>query len=349
VIVVCALSSLYTALMLSHHRATPLPGAEAPTFSSRPHDADSAGPPPPSSPASRQSQSPARPTPEAQPQPEASPYRLASVTVEQNFISAVQRVGVSAAVASMLVSAFEHEIDFRRDLKRGNAVKLIFGNPDGTDDARDDGKPTDAQRADAKRDEASLPLAVRIELGERAHDVFLVRDDKGTASYRTKRTTAPEPAMARYPVSYRRISSHFAPRRLNPVTLQWRPHEGVDFAAPAGTPVYATADGKVSFAGRQGGYGNVVKLGHRRSYSTTYAHLSGFAAGLRAGGTVRRGELIGYVGSTGWSTAPHLHYEVRVNGVPRDPLSVELPRAEPVRTAQHEQFEEQTIKLAALF
>ena len=318
--------------MLGHHRATPLPERDAPTVSSsRLRDEDRAAPPPPLA----SSAAPQSPTPAAQ----ASPYRLASVTVEQNFISAVQRVGVSAAVAAMLVSAFEHEIDFRRDLKRGNAIKMIFGNPDETGQTEND----------AKDNEASLPLAVRIELKERAHDVFLFRDDKGAVSYRSSRAPAPEPAMSRYPVSSARISSHFAPRRLNPVTLQWRPHEGVDFAAPAGTPVHATADGTVSFAGRQGGYGNVVKLSHARAYSTTYAHLSGFASGLRAGGSVRRGDVIGYVGSTGWSTAPHLHYEVRVNGAPRDPLSVELPRAEPIRTAQHEQFEAQTLELSALF
>lgn len=320
----CAVGFLCVALSLTQHRASLPRVAQTAAVSYQQQDANFA------------MQSADRAAAAGQ---EESAYRLESVTVERNFVSAVQRVGVSAAVAAMLVSAFAHEIDFRRDLKPGNAVKFVFDDPDSEG----------ADTADTKAGHALLPLAVRIEIGPRTHDAFLFRDDDGNASYRTKYGLAPRPDMSRLPVSYRRISSHFSPRRLHPVTLQWRAHDGVDLAAPVGTPVYAPADGNVTFVGRQTGFGNVAKLGHSRGYSTTYAHLQRFAAGLRTGGRVRHGDVIGYVGSTGWSTGPHLHYEVRVNGVPHDPLTVEWPRAEPIRTADAEIFDKETAKLAALF
>ena len=319
-VLVCALGSICAALVLTQQHASSPASVDASVVSVRNRDASP----------------PTAPQPELDTVPSGPDYQVASVTVERSFASAVQRAGLSAAVAAMLARAFADEIDFRRDLKRGNAVKFIFENSQDGETETGDG-------------DLLMPLAVRIEIGPRFHDVFLFRDDDGNASYYPKHGLEPEPAMSRYPVAFRRISSHFAPRRLNPVTRRWLPHDGVDFAAPAGTPVYATADGSVAFVGSQTGYGNVVKLRHRPPYSTTFAHLSRFADGLRAGGSVKQGDVIGYVGSTGWSTAPHLHYEVRVNGVPQDPLSVDLPREEPIRTAELERFAQETGRLAALF
>jgi len=347
-----ALGLLCAVLLSSPHRSTPLRDAGGADVSLREQILEEAAPllslfsesavePEPASPL------PARAT-ESGSSPSRMPdYRFESVMVEHNFVSAVQRVGVSGAVAAMLVSAFAHEIDFRRDLKRGHSIKFIFPRPPDAD-AKPDG--VDASAADAG--DALLPLAVRIERGARKHDVFLFRDGDGNASYRPKRGLAGAPRKSRHPVAFQRISSHFSPRRLHPVTLQWRAHEGVDFVAPAGTPVYAPIDGKVAFAGKQTGYGNVVKLSHVRGYSTVYAHLASFASGLRVGGSVREGDLLGYVGSTGWSTGPHLHYEVRVNGLPRDPLKVELPRAAPdvpISTTEAEIFQKETTRLSALF
>ena len=110
----------------------------------------------------------------------------------------------------------------------------------------------------------------------------------------------------------------------------WRAHKGTDFGAPTGTPVRATGDGTVDFAGRQGGYGNFILLKHQGAYSTGYGHLSRFASGLRHGARVHQGQVIGYVGQTGWATGPHLHYEFRISHVQRNPLSVALPTALPI-------------------
>ncbi|HTH61375.1 MAG TPA: M23 family metallopeptidase [Paraburkholderia sp.] len=252
--------------------------------------------------------------------------------MERDFLSAVRRVGVSAAVGAMLEDAFAQQVDFRRDLRRGDEVKLVFERP-----ANDTQKAADA----GPTADAALPVAVRLAVGPRTHEVFLFRDVAGRVSYRAKQVAAQVQAQVqqkahavravlRYPLEFMRVSSRFAPMRVNPVTGERRAHDGVDLAAPSGTPVRATADGIVAFAGTQTGYGNVVKLRNERSYSTTFAHLSRVASGLRAGGNVREGDVIGYVGSTGWATGPHLHYEVRVDGVPRDPLSIELPRKEPL-------------------
>lgn len=257
-----------------------------------------------------------------------SAYRLASVTVQGDFLSAVHRAGVSPAAASMLADAFARQVDFRRDLKPGDAVKFVFERAGG---------------------ETALPLAVRIELGRRFYQVFLFRDRRGRASYRDKHAPTYAHAMARFPLEMFRVSSAFSPRRLNPVTLQWQAHDGVDLAAPIGTPVRATGDGSIAFIGTQNGYGNVIKLANRGTYSTTFAHLSRFADGLRAGGSVHRGDLLGYVGETGHATGPHLHYEVRVNGVPYDPLTIPLPAGEPIQTADAGSFARSPGELEALF
>ncbi|HEY1611559.1 MAG TPA: peptidoglycan DD-metalloendopeptidase family protein [Paraburkholderia sp.] len=256
-----------------------------------------------------------------------SAYRLANVTVEGNFLSTMRRAGVSAAGASMLADAFAKEVDFRHDLKPGDAVKLVFDRAGG---------------------DATLPLAARIELDRRNHQVFLFRDHRGRASYQDKHAPTRAPTMARFPLEVFRVSSAFSPRRFNPVTLQWQAHEGVDLAAPTGTPVRATGDGRVAFVGQQNGYGNVIKLANGGPYSTTFAHLSRFADGLRAGAAVHRGDLIGYVGQTGHATGPHLHYEVRVNGVPNNPLTIRLPAGEPIQTADAGSFARSPGELEAL-
>jgi murein DD-endopeptidase MepM/ murein hydrolase activator NlpD len=124
-----------------------------------------------------------------------------------------------------------------------------------------------------------------------------------------------------------RITSGFTLSRFHPILQQWRAHQGIDFAAPAGTPVRTTADGVVTFAGVQGGYGNVIFVRHQGTYSTVYGHLSRIAPQVKAGARVAQGETIGYVGSTGWATGPHLHYEFRIADQARDPLTIALPTA----------------------
>jgi murein DD-endopeptidase MepM/ murein hydrolase activator NlpD len=153
-------------------------------------------------------------------------------------------------------------------------------------------------------------------------------------------------AFLKAPLRYNRISSRFSGSRLHPVLKIRRPHYGVDYAAPTGTPVYTIGDGRVIMAGYQKGAGRIVKVRHNSVYTTTYMHLSGFGKGITTGKYVAQGELLGYVGSTGLSTGPHLDFRVSKNGSPIDPLRMESPPVDPVRPENMEAFE--SVKIAAL-
>lgn len=142
----------------------------------------------------------------------------------------------------------------------------------------------------------------------------------------------------RTPLQFSRITSHFAKRRYHPVLKSWRAHKGVDYGAPTGTPVFATADGRIVHVGTKGGYGKTVIIRHGATYGTLYAHLSRYKKGLRRGTSVKQGQTIGYVGMTGLATGPHLHYEFRVNGVHRNPLEFEHPKADPIETIYKDTF-----------
>jgi murein DD-endopeptidase MepM/ murein hydrolase activator NlpD len=131
-------------------------------------------------------------------------------------------------------------------------------------------------------------------------------------------------------VDFTRISSRFSVARLHPVLGRMRAHKGVDYAAPQGTPIYAAGDGVVQFKGWENGYGNFVLIRHNKDISTAYGHMSRFVSTLRKGERVRQGQVIGYVGMTGLATGPHLHYEFRVDGKQRDPLTVTLPKTAPL-------------------
>jgi murein DD-endopeptidase MepM/ murein hydrolase activator NlpD len=150
-------------------------------------------------------------------------------------------------------------------------------------------------------------------------------------------------AFLKAPLKFGRISSHFSNSRLHPVLKIRRPHHGVDYAAPTGTPILTIGDGKVTFVGRKGGYGNRVEIKHNSTYSTGYAHLSKYAKGLKAGDFVKQGTIIGYVGATGLATGPHLDFRVYKNGTPIDPLKMESPPAIPINDANKSAFAEKII------
>jgi murein DD-endopeptidase MepM/ murein hydrolase activator NlpD len=155
-------------------------------------------------------------------------------------------------------------------------------------------------------------------------------------------------AFLRAPVEFRRVSSSFNRARLHPILGIRRRHEGADYAANAGTPVLAAADGQVARAGWSGGYGNMVELRHRNGITTRYAHLKRFGSLVRPGATVLQGQVIGFVGSTGLSTAPHLHYEFRVNGVSRDPMSMKSEGGEPVPSPYRAAYLQERDRLQAM-
>jgi len=222
-------------------------------------------------------------------------------------------VGDRIGLVTRLARIFEYRLDFLHDIQPGDSYRFVYereGRPDGT--AR--GHTVLA----AEFVNRARPFqAVRFELEDRV-DYF---DGEGN-SLRT--------AFKRYPLDYVRVTSNFSWRRYHPVLGIYRAHVGTDFGARSGTPVLATGSGVVNFAGRKGGYGNLVILRHPAGYTTRYAHLRAFAGGIRPGTRVEQGQVIGYVGATGTATAPHLHYEFRQHGKPVNPRTVELPSAEPV-------------------
>ena len=188
---------------------------------------------------------------------------------------------------------------------------------------------------------------VAVEFTNQGREIRAVRysDPKGETDYYSPDGRSMRKAFLRTPVKFSRISSGFTKRRWHPVLNRARAHKGVDYAAPIGTAVKATGNGKVQFVGRKGGYGKTIILQHGGSYTTLYAHLSRYARGLRSGKRVRQGQVIGYVGKTGLASGPHLHYEFRVKGSHRDPLRVRLPKAMPIAESYREDFTTQTQSL----
>ncbi|WP_321948887.1 M23 family metallopeptidase [Paraburkholderia sp. J10-1] len=277
----------------------------------------------------------------------APAFRVETAVVEHSFSEAAQRLGLDAATTARLARAFSGRLDFRRDLQRGSEIRFVFrndANSTNDENGAKDSSGVSASNAGATQDAQSspdTPVAIRISNGNVSHDLFLYRNLAGKAFYYSADGHAAMPSFLRFPVTFTRVSSHFSLRRLDPVTHRIQPHEGVDLAAPVGTPVHATARGTVMFAGWQTGYGKVVKLDNFGPYSTTFAHLSRFAKHLKAGQTVTKGQVIGYVGATGWATGPHLHYEVHVDQVAQDPLTVDLPHRDPLQGEDKQRFAQQ--------
>lgn len=262
------------------------------------------------------------------------PMTVRTVPLQTSFDDAMQLLGVDARTASLLERSYSGVIDFRRDLRHGDTVSVVLA-PSAAGGSKEAAK--------------GEPLAVRVQRGNASHDLFLHRNLQGKPFYYTKSGTSTTPSFARFPVAYTRVSSGFALRRLDPVTHRWQSHDGVDLAAPTGTPVHATARGTVSFIGHERGYGRIVVLDNVPPYQTAFAHLSRFAKGLHRGSRVHRGQVIGYVGSSGWATGPHLHFEVRVDDVPRDPLTVALPgHGSGLHGDERKRFAAQAQRLSAL-
>jgi murein DD-endopeptidase MepM/ murein hydrolase activator NlpD len=169
------------------------------------------------------------------------------------------------------------------------------------------------------------------------YQAVLFKDEDGNDAYYSLDGASHAKAFLRSPVEFTRVSSGFGMRR-HPIFKNVREHTGVDLAAPEGTRVLASADGVVKSAGWRGGYGNAIEIRHGGGITTLYGHLSRFARGIHAGVRVKQGEVIGFVGHTGWATGPHLHYEFRIAGVYQDPLRVALPKAQPVSPALRAEF-----------
>jgi murein DD-endopeptidase MepM/ murein hydrolase activator NlpD len=238
--------------------------------------------------------------------------------IRSSLFGATDAAGIPDAIATQLAEIFGGEIDFHRDLRKGDRFSLVY--------------ETLSHRGQAIR--SGRILSAEFTNNQKTYHAYWFQSEEGKFGYYTADGKSLRKAFLRSPLEFSRVTSGFTSARFHPVLQTWRAHKGVDYGAPTGTRVRSVADGVVEVAGRQGGYGNLIVLKHQGTYSTAYGHLSGFASGIRKGARVSQGDTIGYVGQTGLASGPHLHYEFRVNSQQVNPLAVTLPTAIPLEAAQ---------------
>ena len=259
---------------------------------------------------------------------------LKSGTIRSSLFAATDGAAVPDSVAMQLADVFGGDIDFHRDLRKGDRFSVAY------EMLYHEGRAVRAGR---------LLAAEFVNAGRSYRAVWYPSKsdkDAGKGGYYTPAGKNLRKAFLRSPLEFSRVSSGFG-MRMHPIMQQWRAHHGIDYAAPTGTRVRAAGDGVVEFSGRHGGYGNMVVVKHGGQFSTAYAHLSAIPSGLRRGMRVAQGEVIGFVGQTGWATGPHLHYEFRIAGEARNPLASALPAAQPIGTPELPAFQRHAAPLAA--
>lgn len=249
---------------------------------------------------------------------------MGSGEIRSSLFAATDAADMSDAVAVQIAEVFSTDIDFHRDLRRGDHFAAIY------EVQYHKGEPVKTGR---------LLSAEFVNQGKTFHAVWF-ENAEGQGGYYTLDGKNIRKAFLRSPLEFSRISSGYTNARFHPVLKTWRAHKGIDYAAPTGTRVRSTGNGIIDFAGRQGGYGNLVVIRHQSKYTTWYGHLSRIAPGMHKGRRVSQGEVIGYVGSTGLATGPHLHYEFRTNNVHQNPLRVAMPPAPPLAPQYRAAFDE---------
>lgn len=248
--------------------------------------------------------------------------RIAYGRIQTSLFESGAAAGLSDKMIMNLAGIFAWDVDFVLDIRSDDNYYIVY------EELWQDGEfATDGEI-----------IAAEFNNDGRTHQAVRYVDDNGRSDYFTPEGRSVRKAFVRAPVDFTRISSSFNPRRRHPILNTIRAHRGVDYAAPRGTPVKAAGDGKVIFRGVKGGYGNAVILQHGGNITTLYAHLNAFDRKAGINKRVKQGQTIGYVGASGLATAPHLHYEYRLNGVHRNPRTVELPQAEPIKAEYMQDF-----------
>ena len=240
--------------------------------------------------------------------------RVAHGVITDSLFTAGTRAGMSHALVLALAKVFGYDIDFVQDLREGDYFTVVYDN---------------IYRDGEYLRSGDIIGAEFVNRGRR-FTAFRYTLPDGSTEYFSEDGRPKRKSFLRTPIDFRRIASRFSSSRMHPILGRMRAHKGVDYAAPSGTPIFAAGDGKVTFCGWAHGYGKFVLIRHNRDISTAYGHMSRFAARLHRGARVRQGEIIGYVGMTGLATGPHLHYEFRIDGQQRDPMTVTLPRPAPL-------------------
>jgi murein DD-endopeptidase MepM/ murein hydrolase activator NlpD len=255
---------------------------------------------------------------------------MKSGEIRSSLFGATDAAGIPDSITTQLADLFSTDIDFHKDLRPGDKFKVVY---------------------EAMYNNGELVMTGRILAAEFTNDgqtyrAVYFQQTNGKGEYYTPDGKSLKKAFLRSPIEFSRISSGFG-MRYHPILKQWREHKGVDYAAPAGTKIKAVADAVVAFAGQERGYGNFILLQHSSNYSTAYGHLSAFAKGLHKGEKIHQGDVIGYVGSTGWATGPHLHFEFRIAGVAVNPLTAKIPYTLPISAQYRSTFKSDAQPLLA--
>ena len=231
--------------------------------------------------------------------------------------------GERVRLAWDLADTYMWQVDFTRDIREGDHYQVLI------------------ERMVSEEGEVRFGriLAADLRISGKDLPAFRFKDGQGNESFYDEEGNSLKRAFLRAPLQFRRISSNFTRSRYHPVLNRYRAHQGTDYSAAPGTPVMAAGNGTVIRAGRSGGYGNLVELTHANGITTRYGHLRGFAKGVRAGARVSQGQVIGYVGSTGLATGPHLHYEFRVHGEAKDSRRIDVANGDPVAQRDRDAFE----------
>ena len=233
----------------------------------------------------------------------------AAGTIESSLYAASNGAGVPDPVLIAVIRAYSFEVDFQRDIRSGDGFELLFEQDfDESGDLARNGNV----------------LYANLRLRGRDHPMYRFRSEDGTVDYYDRDGQSVRRTLMRTPIDGARISSRYGMRR-HPILGYSRMHRGTDFAAPTGTPIYAAGSGTIEYFGRHGGYGRHIRIRHAGSLKTSYSHMSRYARGLGRGSRVQQGQVIGYVGTSGRSTGPHLHYEVMMEGRQVNPMTLDLP------------------------
>jgi murein DD-endopeptidase MepM/ murein hydrolase activator NlpD len=251
--------------------------------------------------------------------------------IDSSLFLAAKRAGLSHNLTMDLANVFGYDIDFAMDIRKGDTFEVIY----------------EQKKIAGESVGTGNILAARFTNRGKTYTAVRYSNKQGNSNYYTADGQSMRKAFIRTPVDFARISSRFSNGRKHPILNKIRAHKGVDYAAPRGTPIKSTGDGKILVAGRKGGYGNTVVIQHGKHYRTLYGHMQGFAKGIKSGGQVKQGQIIGYIGTTGLSTGPHLHYEFQVDGVHVDPLGQKLPMADPIAKNEKQRFVQMSKPLMA--
>jgi murein DD-endopeptidase MepM/ murein hydrolase activator NlpD len=254
-----------------------------------------------------------------------------TATIQGSLYGTAKRLNIPYKLIQQMSDIFNWEINLAKDVQSGDRISIIY----------------EASFIDDTLIRTGDILAVSYTNRGRFYQAIRHLSASGDYDYFTPEGRSLKKAFSRYPVKFSHISSTFNSWRKHPILHYSRPHKGIDLAAPIGTPIRATGDGRIENIGRQNGYGNMVKISHKMGFTSLYGHLLRFQKGLAKGDFVKRGQIIGFVGQTGLASGPHCHYEFHINHHPKNPTTVDLPHAAPVPSREIAKFKVKTNQLLA--